>query len=89
MSLDEQFKKAAEDVKNLKQTPTDDEMLEIYALFKQSEVGDCNTSKPGLFDLKGKYKWEAWNGKKGMSQDAAKQEYVNKVTELISKYGLK
>lgn len=45
MSLDEQFKKAAEDVKNLKQTPTDDEMLEIYALYKQSEVGDCNTCK--------------------------------------------
>ena len=27
-------------------------------------VGDCNISKPGMTDVKGKAKWEAWNGKK-------------------------
>lgn len=37
------FQKAAEEVKNLKQKPTDDEMLKVYALFKQATVGDCNT----------------------------------------------
>lgn len=39
------FNKAAEEVKNLAAKPSDAEMLEIYALFKQSTVGDCNTSK--------------------------------------------
>merc|ERR1719225_670697 len=28
-------------------------------------------------DFKGKAKWDAWNGKKGMSQDEAKQKYVD------------
>ena len=28
--------------------------LEFYGLYKQATVGPCNTSKPGLFDLKGK-----------------------------------
>lgn len=47
------------------------------------------TEKPGFFDLKGKAKWEAWNGKKGMSQEAAKEAYVAFADKLISTYGLK
>ncbi|CAH0390230.1 unnamed protein product [Bemisia tabaci] len=89
MSLDEQFNKAVEDVKNLVKTPADDELLEIYALYKQGTVGDVNTDRPGMFDLKGKAKWDAWNGKKGTSSEAAKQSYVATVQKLIEKYGLK
>jgi len=89
MSLDEQFNKAAEDVRNLKSSPTDQELLEIYALFKQGSVGDCNTSRPGMLDLKGKAKWDAWDAKKGTSQEDAKKAYVAKAQELITKIGLK
>ena len=32
-------------MKNLASKPTDAEMLEIYSLYKQATVGDCNTSK--------------------------------------------
>ncbi|XP_046564835.1 acyl-CoA-binding protein-like [Haliotis rubra] len=82
------FNKAAEEVKNLKSKPSDDEMLEIYALYKQATVGDCNTPKPGMLDLKGKAKWGAWDGKKGISQDEARVQYVAKVEELKGKYGI-
>jgi len=44
MGLAEDFAKAAEDVKKLKSKPTDDEMLEIYANYKQVTVGDNNSS---------------------------------------------
>ena len=37
------FNKAAEDAKNLKAKPTDQELLDLYCLFKQVTVGDCNT----------------------------------------------
>ncbi|XP_025094826.1 acyl-CoA-binding protein-like [Pomacea canaliculata] len=83
---DEAFQKAAEEVKNLKQKPTDDEMLKVYALFKQGTVGDCNTDRPGLLDLKGKAKWDAWNAKKGTAQGQAKEDYVKLVEELKAKY---
>lgn len=89
MSLQENFDKAVEDVKNLNATPSDADLLEIYGLYKQSTVGDCNTEKPGFLDFKGKSKWEAWNGRKGMSQDDAKQAYVAKVQQLIQQHGLK
>ncbi|XP_021694733.1 acyl-CoA-binding protein [Aedes aegypti] len=83
------FEQAAEDVKNLKATPSDADLLEVYGLYKQATVGDCNTDKPGLLDFKGKSKWEAWNGRKGMSQDDAKQAYIAKVAKLVEQHGLK
>lgn len=45
MSLEEKFKEAAENVKKLKVKPAEDELLELYALYKQSEIGDCNICK--------------------------------------------
>lgn len=86
MSLDERFNKAAEDVKNLKTRPTDQELLELYALYKQAIIGDCNISRPGMMDLKGKAKWDAWNEKKGMSQNDAKEAYIKFANELMEKY---
>ena len=44
-----------------------DKQLEVYALFKQGKVGDVNIERPGMLDLKGKAKWDAWDSKKGMS----------------------
>uniref|UniRef100_A0A915CY46 ACB domain-containing protein n=1 Tax=Ditylenchus dipsaci TaxID=166011 RepID=A0A915CY46_9BILA len=48
------FEEAAEQVKKLKKTPSNDELLELYALYKQATVGDNNTDKPGMLDMKGK-----------------------------------
>lgn len=45
MSTPQLFQKAAEDVKNLKSTPSNEELLELYALFKQGSVGDVNTGE--------------------------------------------
>ncbi|CAD5210661.1 unnamed protein product [Bursaphelenchus xylophilus] len=82
------FEEAVEKVKNLKTSPSNDELLEVYALFKQATVGDNTTAKPGLFDLKGKAKWGAWDAKKGLSQDDAKAKYVALYEELAAKYGV-
>ena len=55
-SLESQFQNAAQQVKNLSQKPSNEELLNLYGLFKQSTIGNNNTPKPGLFDLKGKAK---------------------------------
>ncbi|XP_018405112.1 PREDICTED: acyl-CoA-binding protein homolog isoform X2 [Cyphomyrmex costatus] len=86
MSLDQDFETAAEAVKAFTKRPTDEELLELYALFKQATVGDNNTSKPGMLDLKGKAKWEAWNKKNGTSQETAKRAYIDYANQLIKKY---
>lgn len=66
--------------------PSDDELLKLYGLYKQATAGDNTTSKPGVFDLKGKYKWQAWTDLSGTSQEDAEAQYIALATELIEKY---
>lgn len=37
------FEEAAEKVQNLNQTPSDNDLLELYGYYKQATVGDVNT----------------------------------------------
>ncbi|TID16712.1 hypothetical protein CANINC_004164 [Pichia inconspicua] len=84
--VSETFKQKADAVNALPKRPTDDELLQLYGLYKQATVGDNTTEKPGMFDFKGKYKWEAWNKLQGTSQEEAEQKYIELVDELIAKY---
>jgi len=82
------FEKAVDDISNkVNKTMTDDELKEIYALYKQATVGDINVSRPGMLDFKGKAKWDAWNTKKGMAQDKAKEEYIAFAKKMLEKHG--
>ena len=86
-----EFEKAAEAIKKSSEHNaklSDDELKEIYSLYKQGTVGDNTTEKPGMLDLKGKAKWEAWNGQKGKSKEQAQKEYVERAKALLNKYGL-
>jgi diazepam-binding inhibitor (GABA receptor modulating acyl-CoA-binding protein) len=38
-----------------------------------------------MLDMRGKFKWEAWNTLKGKSQEDAEKEYIALVEELKSK----
>ncbi|KAI7854738.1 ankyrin repeat-containing domain protein [Circinella umbellata] len=58
---------------------SNDQKLKVYGLFKQATVGDCNVSKPSLFEFVGRAKWDAWNELRGMSMEKAKQIYVETV----------
>ncbi|XP_077160831.1 acyl-CoA-binding domain-containing protein 7 [Paroedura picta] len=88
MALQADFESAAENVRQLKARPSDDELRVLYGLYKQSTVGDINIECPGMLDLKGKAKWEAWNLKKGMAKEDAMKAYISKAKELIQKYGM-
>ena len=62
---------------------SNEQALEIYGLFKQGTVGDVNTGRPGILDQKGRAKWDAWESKKGMSQDDAKAAYVEAAKRIL------
>ena len=83
-----EFTKAAEDIKKLTERPSDQELLDLYGYFKQATVGDINTARPGMLslDLKGKYKWDNWNSRKGMSKEEAEQKYIELAKSLMAKY---
>jgi diazepam-binding inhibitor (GABA receptor modulating acyl-CoA-binding protein) len=82
MSLTEKFEDAQRRVKQLTQTPSNEKLLDLYALYKQGSSGDVQGSRPGMLDVKGRAKYDAWAKKKGMTKDAAMEAYVTLVDSL-------
>ncbi len=82
MALKEDFENAANDVKKLSSRPDNDTLLELYALYKQGTDGDVSGSRPGMLDIKGRKKYDAWASKKGTAADKAQQAYVALVKKL-------
>ena len=83
----ELFNNAAKAVMKLNKSPTNDEMLELYGLFKQAKFGDNTSPEPSLLYYKAKAKWGAWEKNKGMKQDDAMITYIKLVSKMIDKYG--
>ncbi|KAI9514464.1 acyl-CoA binding domain-containing protein 6 [Dissostichus eleginoides] len=80
--LQREFESAADRVRDLVQTAARDQLLYLYARYKQAKVGKCNTQKPGFFDFEGQRKWQAWKQLGDMEADQAMQEYISCVNEL-------
>ncbi|KAG8037671.1 hypothetical protein G9C98_005882 [Cotesia typhae] len=89
MSVQEEFEKAALEVKELASQPSEEDLLILYGLYKQATVGDCNIDRPGIFNLKGRAKWDAWNAKKGIDKEVAQKDYIKKVAQLVESIGKK
>lgn len=82
------FEDAQKRVKVLTKTPSPAELLELYSLYKQGTSGDVSGKRPGMLDMKGRAKYDAWAKKAGMSREAAQEVYVGVVAELEKKYGV-
>jgi diazepam-binding inhibitor (GABA receptor modulator, acyl-CoA-binding protein) len=80
--LKKRFATAAKDVKQLARRPNNDQLLDLYALYKQATDGDASGERPGMFDLTGRSKFDAWFRRKGTSAEQAMQSYVDLVAKL-------
>ena len=83
MALTDDFQKAQERVKTLTTRPSNDSLLELYSLFKQATEGDVQGKRPGMLDLKGRAKYDAWAGRKGLGREVAMQQYIQLVDRLL------
>ncbi|AYA37205.1 hypothetical protein D3Y59_09160 [Hymenobacter oligotrophus] len=92
MDLQQQFEAAVSQVNNLPGDQAAAHMTELYGLYKQATEGDHDTEKDVVGDdtpanpdgPKGmsQGQWEAWSKFKGMSEDEAKRQYVQRVQEI-------
>lgn len=53
-----------------------DVKLDLYALFKQATSGDAQGDRPGMLDVKGRAKFDAWTKRKGLTKEAAITQYI-------------
>lgn len=86
MALQDDFQTAVTRSKELTKRPSNEELLSLYALFKQATEGDASGERPGGFDFKAIAKFDAWNSRKGMPKEQAMEEYVALVTRLHQNY---
>ena len=78
------FEEAVIRSKNLSERPSNEDLLLLYALYKQATEGDVQGDRPGGFDFKAIAKYDAWASQKGKPAEQAKQEYVNLVGKLAN-----
>ena len=83
MTLEEKFEAAKKKVMELPAKPSNEKMLELYALNKQATIGDINAEKPAMFDFVAAAKYNAWNAKKGIAKEEAMQKYIDLVEALF------
>ncbi|GAB4437663.1 MAG: acyl-CoA-binding protein [Chloroflexi bacterium OHK40] len=80
--LKARFEQAAQEAQQLPRRPETDVLLKLYALYKQSTAGDVSGARPGILDMQGRMKYDAWAKVKGMSAEQAMGEYVALVEQL-------
>ncbi len=83
MEIREQFEQAVANSKGLSEKPSNETLLQLYSLYKQSTEGDAGEDAPANpFDFVAKAKYDAWAGLKGKSKEDAMKEYVDLVNKL-------
>ncbi len=80
--LKTRFEAAVAASKKLPERPSNDGLLQLYALYKQGTDGDVEGKRPGFTDMVGRAKYDAWAAIKGTSTDDAMKRYVELVESL-------
>lgn len=86
MSLIDDFNNAVSQSKELTKRPSNEELLELYSLFKQGSEGDVTGERPGGFDFKAIAKYDAWAARKGTSKEDAMRQYIELMKKLQDNY---
>jgi diazepam-binding inhibitor (GABA receptor modulating acyl-CoA-binding protein) len=84
MTQEEKFEDAQKRVKTLSSTPSNETLLDLYALYKQATTGDVDGKRPGMMDFKGRAKFDAWATRKGMTKEKAMEAYIALVDRLLT-----
>ena len=80
--LKTKFEAAVADSKKLPERPSNDVLLQLYALYKQATDGDVEGKRPGFTDMVGRAKYDAWAAVKGTAGDDAMSRYIELISSL-------
>ena len=85
MASNDKFEKAVLIVRGLNKKLNNEDILQLYAFFKQAREGNIAFERPSILNMRGRAMWGAWNKIKNMSKEAAMIKYIKlayKLTEL-------
>lgn len=83
MDIKAAFETAVTESKSLSEKPSNETLLQLYSLYKQSTEGDVSGEAPSNpFDFVNKAKYDAWSALKGKTSEDSMQQYVDLVNKL-------
>ena len=80
-SLTMRFERASKRAFELPIRPSNEKLLEMYALYKQANEGDCEGKPRG--GLRERAKWKAWKSAAGTTEADAMERYCEIVNTLM------
>ena len=66
--------------------PSNEMKLKMYGLYRQAHDGDVSGKRPGLMDVVGRFKYDAWAALKGMPPEEAMRQYIHEVESIEKKF---
>ena len=66
--------------------PSNDMKLKMYGLFNQATKGDVSGKRPGMLDMVGRMKYDAWAKYKGTSAEDAMRQYVDEIQAVAAQF---
>jgi acyl-CoA-binding protein/pimeloyl-ACP methyl ester carboxylesterase len=66
--------------------PSNEMKLKMYGLYRQAQDGDVHGKRPGMMDVVGRFKYDAWAALKGMAPEEAMRLYIAEVDGLQKKF---
>ncbi|CAF1000951.1 unnamed protein product [Brachionus calyciflorus] len=86
-NLEEQFKAACDAIQNLPKNgpfqPSNEMLLKFYAYYKQATQGPCKTSRPGIFKVVERAKYDAWDSVRHLNKEQAMQGYIDEIKKIV------
>lgn len=81
-NLDKEFEIIFNQISKLREAVAPDEMLKLYAFYKQASFGNKFSFNSGL-DVRSAFKFNAWMQLNGMSAEEAKKEYIKLANKIL------
>jgi len=83
LKIDMEFRDSFKRISEMEKDLPPDVLLRLYAYYKQAVKGDTFNVNKDESDLRNAFKFNAWVQLKGMSEEEAKQEYINLASEIL------
>ncbi|APZ44779.1 phosphatidylserine decarboxylase [Polaribacter reichenbachii] len=81
--LDKEFEIAFNKISEFKKAVAPDNMLKLYAYYKQANFGNKFSFNNGV-DVRSAFKFNAWVQLNGMSVEEAKREYITLANKILN-----
>lgn len=58
-------------------------LLKFYAYYKQATQGPCKTSRPAIYKVVERAKYDAWYSVKDYTKEQAMQGYIDEIKKVF------